>query len=155
KATRPEQIQFRFQRAPWLIEGKRPAEVIADNIRLTSLALKQRLGIRAAGFRTPGGFHNGLRDRPDVQNMLLDQGFTWTSSLYPSHPLGQPGAEPTRAILEGIVQAQEQAQPFVYPSGLVEVPMSPISDVSAFRAGRWTRTAFLKAIRLAVEWTIA
>ena len=33
KATRPEDIQFRFQRAPWLIEGKAPAEVIAENIR--------------------------------------------------------------------------------------------------------------------------
>ena len=33
KATEPEQIQFRFRRAPWLIEGKAPAEVIAETIR--------------------------------------------------------------------------------------------------------------------------
>src|SRR5215213_2861990 len=44
KATRPEEIQFRFRRAPWLIEGKAPADVIAENIRLASLALKRRLG---------------------------------------------------------------------------------------------------------------
>ena len=55
KATRPEDIQFRFQRAPWLIEGKAPSEVIAANIRLAESALKHRLGIAPAGFRTPGG----------------------------------------------------------------------------------------------------
>ena len=36
------------------------------------------------------------------------------------------------------VSAQAQAQPFVYPSGLVEVPMSPVSDVTAMRSGRWS-----------------
>src|SRR6186713_106171 len=34
-AQKPEDIQFRFQRSPWLIEGQKPAEVIRENIRLT------------------------------------------------------------------------------------------------------------------------
>jgi hypothetical protein len=58
-------------------------------------------------------------------------------------------------VLDGIVEAQGQSQPFVYPKGLTEVPMSPISDTMAFRAGRWKLPWFLKAIRLAVEWAIA
>jgi hypothetical protein len=33
--------------------------------------------------------------------------------------------------------------------------MSPISDIGAFRNGRWKLDWFLKAIRMAVEWTIA
>src|SRR5213083_1220611 len=37
-----------------------------------------------------------------------------------------------------------------YPSALVEVPMSPISDVTAFRTHNWKLDWFLKAIRLAV-----
>ena len=41
------------------------------------------------------------------------------------------------------------AQPFVYPDGLVEVPMSPISDIGAFRNGRWRLEWFLKAIESA------
>ena len=45
-------------------------------------------------------------------------------------------------------------QPFVYPSGLVEVPMSPISDVGAFRSARWPLESFLLAIRHGVEWVI-
>jgi hypothetical protein len=155
KATRPEDLQFRFNRAPWLIDGKKPAEVVRDNVRLTTAAMKTRLGVDPAGFRTPGGFADGLADRPDVQALLTELGFSWVSSKYPRHPLGEPGKEPTATVLDGIVKAQVEAQPFAYPKGLVEVPMSPISDISAFRSGRWKLEWFLKAVRLAVEWAVA
>jgi hypothetical protein len=154
-ATTPEAIQFRFQRAPWLIQGKAPREVIAENIRLCNVALKARAGIEAAGFRTPGGFAKGLADRPDLQQLMLDLGFSWVSSKYPPHQYGEIGKTPTNAVFESIVKAQEQAQPFGYPNGLVEVPMSPISDIGAFRNGRWKLRPFLEAIRLGVEWAIA
>ncbi len=153
-ATKADDVQFRFKRAPWLIQGKTPRDVIAENIRMTNAALKSRLGSDAVGFRTPGGFANGLSDRPDVQRLLLDLGFSWVSSKYPAHPVGRPMEEPTRDALAAIVKAQTQAQPFTYPSGLVEVPMSPISDIGAFRNGRWKLEWFLKAIRAAVEWAI-
>jgi peptidoglycan/xylan/chitin deacetylase (PgdA/CDA1 family) len=154
KATRPEEIQVRFRRCPWLIEGRGPAAVIRDNVRMTGAALQARLGIPAAGFRTPGGFPNGLADRADVRQLLRDQGFGWVSSQYPPHPLGEPGEEPTAAVLAAIAAAGRQAQPFAYPDGLVEVPMSPVSDITAFRGGRWQLEWFLRAIRQAVEWTI-
>jgi hypothetical protein len=32
--------------------------------------------------------------------------------------------------------------------------MSPISDITAFRAGRWKLDHFLKAIRMALDWVI-
>ncbi len=94
KATRAEDIQFRFRRAPWLIEGKTPAEAIAANIRMGATALERRIGIAPAGFRTPGGFNDGLTDRPDLQTMLQMMGYTWVSSKYPAHPLGTVGHEP-------------------------------------------------------------
>jgi hypothetical protein len=153
-ATTPEDIQFRFRRAPWLIAGREPAEVIRDNIRLTTLALKDRVGIGAAGFRTPGGFADGLAGRPDVQQMLLDLGFTWVSSKYPAHPMTEPMQSPGEDVLAGIVAAQEAAQPFVYESGLVEVPMSPVSDIGAFRGGRWNLEDFLRAIERSVRQCI-
>jgi hypothetical protein len=153
-ARTPDQIQFRFQRAPWLISGKSPDRVIRENIEMASQALRQRAEIKPAGFRTPGGFHDGLKDRPDLQKMLLDQGFRWVSSLYPPHPTTRPGEAPNRETFEGIVKAQALAQPFVYPSGLIEIPMSPISDVNAFRTCRWKLDSFLEAIRLGVEWAI-
>jgi hypothetical protein len=154
KATRLEDVQYRFRRAPWLVDGRQPAEVIRENIRLTSAALKTRVGVDAAGFRTPGGFANGLADRADVRQLLADQDFRWVSSKYPAHPLGEPGREPNADVLAGIVKAQAEAQPFVYPRGLVEVPMSPVSDITAFRAGRWKLEWLLKALRLGVEWAI-
>jgi hypothetical protein len=153
-ATKPEDIQFRFRRAPWLIDGREPKDVIRENIRLTTAALKTRVGVDAAGFRTPGGFADGLAGRPDVQAMLADLGFTWVSSKYPAHPMGEAGREPAPAVYEGIVKAQAEAQPFVYPKGLIEVPMSPISDIGAFRNGRWKLEWFLRAVRLGVEWAI-
>jgi peptidoglycan/xylan/chitin deacetylase (PgdA/CDA1 family) len=154
KATKPEQLQFRFNRAPWLIAGKTPREVIVENIRLTSAALKTRIGVEAAGFRTPGGFPNGLDDRPDIQQLLQDRGFTWVSSKYPAHQMSAPQQEPTAAVYDSIIKAQAAAQPYVYPKGLIEVPMSPVSDITAFRGGRWQLDWFLKAIRLGVEWAI-
>ncbi len=153
-AQKPDEIQFKFKRAPWLIEGKTIAEVLDENIRMTNEALISRLGIRPAGFRTPGGFANGLTGREDIQNMLLKLGFKWVSGKYPAHPNSIPGVEPTPDIFDGIVKAQLAAQPFVYPTGLIEIPMSPISDVGAFRNGKWTLEQFLKAIRLSLDWAI-
>jgi peptidoglycan/xylan/chitin deacetylase (PgdA/CDA1 family) len=108
KATRPEDLQFRFRRAPWLIEGRTPQQVIVENVRLTSAALKARLGVAAAGFRTPGGFADGLADRPDVRGWLRELGFAWVSSKYPAHSAPEPHREPTGEYLEAVVRAQER-----------------------------------------------
>lgn len=153
-ATNLEEVQFRFRRAPWLAAGKSPADLIRDNIRLCELAMQSRLDIKPAGFRTPGGFSNGLRDRPDVRAMLQALGYDWISSLYPPHPNTEPMQEPSRSIIDAIVAAQANAQPFAYPDGLIEIPMSPISDIGAFRTGRWKLEWFLTAIRESVEWAI-
>lgn len=153
-AKTPDEVQFRFRRAPWLVADKTVPQILRENIQLTTAALRQRCEIAPNGFRTPGGFSTGLKDREDVQRMLLDLGFRWCSSLYPRHDVGAPKQEPTAAVYDAIVKSQADAQPFVYPSGLVEVPMSPISDVNAFRSNYWKLDWFLKAIRLAVEWTI-
>jgi hypothetical protein len=116
--------------------------------------MKSRLGVTPNGFRTPGGFGPGLADREDVQKMLLDLGFRWVSSKYPGHKIGGAGEEPTDAVIASIADAGSAAQPFRYPSGLVEVPMSPISDIGAFRTGRWKLDWFLRAIRAGVARAI-
>jgi peptidoglycan/xylan/chitin deacetylase (PgdA/CDA1 family) len=155
KAQSPEAIQFRFRRCPWLIEGQTVEQVVRENIHLTTAALQTRLGVAPAGFRTPGGFVNGLGDRQDIQRMLQNLGFSWVSSVYPEHAVGPLHKQPSAAVLESIVEAQRRAQPFVYPSGLVEVPMSPISDIGAFRNGRWRLEWFLNAVRQSLNWCIA
>lgn len=154
KAAKPEETQFRFQRSPWLVAGQSALEIVRQNIRLTNEALRARAGVTANGFRTPGGFNSALDDAPQVQALLQDLGFRWVSSKYPPHPMGPPKTEPTEEILAGIVASQKLSQPYVYPSGLVEVPMSAVSDVTAFRSNFWRLEWFLKAIRRSVEWAI-
>jgi peptidoglycan/xylan/chitin deacetylase (PgdA/CDA1 family) len=148
-ATKPEEVQFRFRRAPWLMRGQAPAAVIEENVRLCTEAMKTRLGVTPNGFRTPGGFAQGLSGRADVQRMLLRQGFQWLSGKYPRHPIDI--ADPAKYL----PAALRDGQPFAYPeTGLIEIPMSPVSDINAFRSGRWPLARFLDAIRFGVEWTI-
>lgn len=154
-AQRPEDVQFRFRRAPWLIAGRKVEEVLRENVQLTTLGLRERLGIEANGFRTPGGFAAGLSGRRDVQQLLLDQGFTWVSSKYPRHETGIPKEQPSAEVYRSIVAAQAEAQPFKYEeTGLIEVPMSPISDVNAFRSNYWKLPWFLEAMERSVGWAI-
>ena len=154
KAQKPEDLQFRFRRAPWLIEDRTTHDVIVENIRLTTEAMKNRIDVSPAGFRTPGGFNNGLHDVPEIQQLLIDQGYRWVSSLYPTHRAAITDDAAWDEVCADIVAQQQASQPFVYPSGLIEVPMSPVSDVTAFRAHQWKLDQFLEAIQAAVSWTI-
>ena len=90
--------------------------------------------------------------------MLLDLGFNWISGKYPAHAgiedLHGTSAAPSQEAYRQHPGRSVSGQPFVYPTGLIEVPMSPISDIGAFRNGRWQLDDFLKAIRLALEWVI-
>jgi peptidoglycan/xylan/chitin deacetylase (PgdA/CDA1 family) len=157
-ADTTESLQYRFSRAPWLTRDRPVAELIRENIQLTNIALKQRVGVEANGFRTPGGFATGLHGREDLQQMLLDLGFDWISCKYPAHAgienLHGSGKKPSQEAYDNILAAQREAQPLLYPTGLLDIPMSPISDIGAFRNGRWQLEDFLKAITLAMEWAI-
>ncbi len=144
-AKTPVEIQPRFQRAPWLIEGKTIPQVLAENIRMASAAIRARLGVEPQGFRTPGGFAGGLTGREDVQRMLQQTGFGWVSSRYARHELEW----------SSVKEALGRSQPVAYPrTGLYEIPMSPVSDINAFRRGRWPLKRFLEMTRMCVEWTI-
>jgi peptidoglycan/xylan/chitin deacetylase (PgdA/CDA1 family) len=154
KAKTPTECQFRFQRSPWLVRGKTVPQILRENIEQCTIAMRERAGLVPDGFRTPGGFYNGLDDRRDLQEMLRELGFKWVSSKYPFMSEGKPHEEPGPEFYAKIADAYRPSQPYVYPSGLVEVPMSPISDVHAFRTLFWKRDWFLKAIRMAVERVI-
>ncbi len=153
-----KELQYRFKRSPWLIHGRSVTDAIRDNIVLTNMALKERVGVEVNGFRTPGGFANGLEGREDLQQLLLSLGFDWVSCRYPAHPgirdIQDTGGRPSQEAYDNILRSQRDAQPRIYPTGLLEIPMNPISDIGAFRNGRWKLPHFLKAIRLAMDWAI-
>jgi hypothetical protein len=130
------------------------AEIIQHNVRTTTMAMRERLGFGPDGFRTPGGSYLALDGREDVQNMLLGEGFTWVSSKYPQHDYGTAKQPPTDQVHTSIVAAAVNTQPYMYPTGLIEVPMSPISDVGAFRTNYWKLEHFLDSVRRCVEAAI-
>ncbi len=149
-----EDLQPRFRRWPWLAAGRTPERVILDQIRMTNEAIRAELKTPVAGFRSPGGFQTGLRDRPDVQKLLLDQGFDWVSTQYAGVPELKEGVKPSRGVFDAIDRSQDKCQPYQYPNGLVEVPMSTISDIHAFRVARWKLPDLLKAIEVALDRVI-
>ena len=153
-----EELQYRFRRSPWLLRGRSVSEVIRDNIKLTDRALQLEIGIKSNGFRTPGGFNMGLAGHVEIQELLLELGYRWVSSKYPRHSgmekLHGTSRAPSQEAFDSIVRAQRAAQPFVYPTGLVEIPMSPLSDIVAFRTGRWKMKHFLHAIERSLQWVI-
>lgn len=154
-ARAPSELQFRFRRAPWLIEGLSVSQAIERNIRMTSQAMRTRLHIVPNGFRIPGGFPEGLVGREDLQRMLLSLGFTWVSSKYLRYRSSNVGETPDESVLSDIVRAVRDSQPFQYPqTGVIEIPMTPVSDIDAFRNGRWKLESFLTAIRRGIEDTI-
>lgn len=152
-ARTADTIQFRFRLAPWLIRGRPLQEVIVNNIRMTAEAASERLGVQLRGFRTPYGFPQGMAGRPDVQQMLLDLGFTWVSSMY-RQPQDLKRTSPSEANFAAITACLEASQPFAYSSGLLEVPAAPITDVNAFRTRRWKLDDYLESVRRNVQWTI-
>lgn len=153
-AKKTTDLQFRFQRAPWLLRGMSVPEAIRDNIELTNKAMKSRLGINSNGFRTPGGFNGGLKQEAEVRKMLKELGYSWVSSLYPAHPYTKPMEKPSEKVIKEIVAAMPQSQPFQYDDGLIEIPMSPISDIGAFRTGQWQLEWFIETIEKCLEWAI-
>ncbi|MDC0936454.1 polysaccharide deacetylase family protein [Pirellulales bacterium] len=157
-AQRSDDIQYRFARSPWLIANRDIETVIRENIALAGLAIKQKVGVKANGFRTPGGFAEGLHGREDIQTMLQGLGFDWISCRYPAHAgmesLHGTDRRPAKETVRNILAAQTNAQPFLYPTGLLDIPMSPVSDIGAFRNGRWKLEYFLETIRMAIDWAI-
>jgi peptidoglycan/xylan/chitin deacetylase (PgdA/CDA1 family) len=153
-ARAPDELQHRFRRWPWLVAGRTVERVILDEIRMVNEAIEAELKTEVAGFRSPGGFANGLRDRPNVQKLLLQEGFNWVSTQYVGVPELKENTPPSSTVFDAVVRTQEKCQPYQYPNGLVEVPMSTISDIHAFRTARWKLADFLKAIEVALDWVI-
>jgi hypothetical protein len=149
-----DELQPRFRRWPWLMQGRTVQRVLTDQVRMTDEAITARLETKTRGFRSPGGFATGLTERPDVQKLLQELGFSWVSTKYAGVKGIEEGTAPTGAVLDAIARSQALCQPHVYRSGLIEVPMSTVSDIHAFRIGRWRLADYLRAVEAALDWVI-
>ena len=152
-ATNPGRLQYRFQRSPWLIDGQQPLEAVADNIRLCEIAMQHRLGVKPNAFGAPYGFADGIASHEDLQKLMLSLGYEFVTCKYaavPDLPLQKLEEQHFRAIEDSV----EQHQPFYYPTGLLELPYVPVTDVGAFRGRNWTLDEYVHAIRRSIRRAI-
>jgi len=115
--------------------------VIRENIRLCSEAMKTRLGIAPSGFRTPGGYGNGLEDAPDRRRMLLDLGFHLVQREIPAHRCGETEHGPDAAHVRKHRARANRGAAVALTRRLLEIPMTG-ERYRAFRTGRWKLESF-------------
>jgi len=90
-----------------------------------------------------------------VGRVLEQENVDWLKELVrEGHPIGKHTYDHVYVLAQKPDDIQFRFKRAFYPTGLIDVPMSPISDVAAFRGARWKLDSFLKAIRLGVEWAI-
>ena len=132
--------------------GRSALTCIRDELRQTSSAMRETLGIDPVGFRTPGGFVDGLRDCAcDVQELLKDEGFGYASSHY-RFPVDPTRPRPPRAQLESAMrESLDSLQPYRYPNGLPELPPTGITDIWGFRYLDLDRWEFIDVLKHGVD----
>jgi peptidoglycan/xylan/chitin deacetylase (PgdA/CDA1 family) len=151
KAQRFEDLQVVYNREPARLQGAAtPHDVTADEVSVTSDLIEHRLGVRPQGFRTPGGFGNGLQDAPAVQHLLNEHGFAYCSSHYDC-PLPIEKPFEWSVMEEGVGESLRSLQPYRYPNGLPEIPMAGISDIHAYRVRDLDRGEFTRLLEHGVE----
>jgi len=158
KAREPAQIQVIYRDQPWRAGGRTVPEILTNEVRCTTLAIRERLGVAPQGFRSPGGFPTALRDAPEVRRIVAGEGFRYVSSGYQLLvPRDRP---PTPAEFAAAVELSvETLQPSRYVEhdgpGLLEISMMGVSDIDAFRNLRLSKEAWLQATRVAVHKAVS
>jgi peptidoglycan/xylan/chitin deacetylase (PgdA/CDA1 family) len=151
KAKTVQQLQVVYRNAPWRAAGRTPLECIRNELRETNLGVREKLGVELRGFRTPGGFANGLHDVPEVQDLLKQEGFAYASSHY-SFPVDPKVKHPPREQLEcAMRQSLDTLQPYRYPNGLLEIAPMGITDIWAFRYLDLDRWEYINLLKVGID----
>ncbi len=145
------QLQVTYKAAPWRALGRSALTCIRDELRQTSSAMRKALGVDPVGFRTPGGFVDGLHAVPDVQDLLRDEGFGYASSHF-RFPVDPTQKRPPRERLEAAMrESLDTLQPYRYPNGLPELPPTGITDIWGFRYLNLDRWEFINLLKHGID----
>ncbi len=121
-------IQYRCQSRPWLIAGKTTEEVISENIGIKELATCSSGWV----LSRMGSEHPMLLPMVLLTELIYRKCYsprdTPASSKY-TGPTKVNRKNLTEADFDAFVTTHKLHQPFVYPTGLIEVPFSPPMDV--------------------------
>ena len=111
-----------------------PAVALREELRLTSELIRKYLGRECIGLRTPFGYYRGLRDRPDLLEIVRDTGHRYVTSWGRNEDNGNP---------------TPWVQPFAYAEegfpDLLEIPFQFWLDGIWFDAQRLRRGARVPA----------
>jgi peptidoglycan/xylan/chitin deacetylase (PgdA/CDA1 family) len=118
-----------------------PREALVEELAFTSRLLREHLGVECVGLRTPFGYHRGLRDRPDLLEVVRATGLRYVTSWGRNEANGNP---------------TPWVQPFAYTEEgypeILELPFQFWLDVVWFdQHGYDSGPAFLEALKGAVD----
>lgn len=118
-----------------------PHEALAAEVEATSELIRRHLGHECVGIRTPFGYHEGLRGRPDLLEILDRAGIRYVTSWGRNEDNGNP---------------TPWVQPFAYAedghAAITELPFQFWLDVVWFDThGYDTGPRFLEALKGAVD----
>lgn len=161
KAQEVDELRGIFDTVPWRAAGLTAQEAVRQEIKMTTEAIKTQLGVEPKGFRSPGGFVNGLQDAEAVQKMLMEEGFWWVSShyndcIFENHYKPSTFEEFHKVDIDTMTNAfnlsEKGLQPYRYNNGLVELPLSGITDVVAWRGYGANLGDWLQMISAGVDY---
>lgn len=98
-------------------------EAVKSQLTRTKKLIETELKTENIGLRGPGGYSNGIKDREDIQQAVLDAGIKWVSTQF---TFGQLGND-----LDWVKMIPGQ-QPYFYETGLLEFPFCGHQDRSYF-----------------------
>ena len=118
-----------------------PPEALLEELAVTSRLIHDHVGGDVVGLRTPFGYHRGLRDRPDLLEIVRATGLRYVTSWGRNEENGNP---------------TPWVQPFAYAEegypDILELPFQFWLDVVWFdQHGYDTGPALLEALKGAVD----
>jgi peptidoglycan/xylan/chitin deacetylase (PgdA/CDA1 family) len=161
KASDVSELFGIYESCPWRAGRQQAQETVRQEIRMTTEAIRTCLGVEPKGFRSPGGFINGLQDAEHVQRMLMEEGFWWVSTHYNDGLFAECYQAstsdafhqvPEEKLIEAFNSSEHVLQPYRYASGLYEIPLAGITDVVAWRGYGMELGAWLRILQHAVDY---
>ena len=118
-----------------------PSVALLEELTFTSRLLRDHVGVECVGLRTPFGYYRGLRDRPDLLEIVRAAGLSYITSWGRNEENGNP---------------TPWVQPFAYEEegypDVLEIPFQFWLDVVWFdQKGYDTGPALLEALKGAVD----
>ncbi len=97
---------------------------LKEELEKTNRLFEEKLGWKSTILRGPGGYQDGLDGLIDNQQVILDNGFKVVSCRH------------DWTVLEGdrkhVLNTPRRDPPYMYPTGLVEIPFQGFSDRTFF-----------------------